>query len=312
MVQSFSDLRKQSKNIEQVQKTLKNSEGKKDYKDARFWKAALDKTGNGEAVIRFLPAPPNEDLSYVKLWSHFFNGPGGYYIENCPTTVGLDCPCCEDNGVHWKSGDAGMAFVRNRGSKRHLEYITNVLVVKDPANPENEGKVFLFKYGAKIHKKYMDAISPEFASDEPYLPYDLDGGANFKLRINRIKGGDGKSYASFDQSTFDARGPIKGTDAELEVIWRSQHSLSEFVNPETQFKTYDALATKLTKATSPAKGKSQNISQSFEPVAGTPTSLENTNSNSVEETDENILDTEKLDEVSIDDDVESLRNLIKD
>lgn len=311
MAKSFSDLRKQSKNIEQIQKTMKDSEGKKDFKDSRFWKAALDKAGNGEAVIRFLPAPPNEDLAYVKLWSHFFQGPGGYFIENCPTTIGLNCPCCEDNGVHWKSGDAGIELVRKRNSKRKLEYITNVLVVKDPANPENEGKVFLFKYGAKIQKKYMDAISPEFASDEPYLPYDIDAGANFKLRISRVKGGDGKSYASFDQSVFDSRGAIKGTDAELETIWKSEHSLSEFVNPETQFKAYDVLEGKLSKALSAGKGKSQSLSQSLETPVGS--TSDSTNSNSLDETvDDEVLETEKLEEVSIGDDVESLRSLIKD
>lgn len=310
MAKSFSDLRKQSKNIEQVQKTIKDSTTKKDFKDSRFWKAQCDKAGNGEALIRFLPAPPNEDLSYIKIWSHFFQSQGGWYTDNCPTTLGQNCPVCEDNGVHWKSGDAGIEFVRKRKSKRKLDYITNVFIIKDPANPENEGKVFLFKYGAKIHKKYMDAISPEFSSDEPFLPYDIDTGANFKLRISRVKGGDGQSYASFDQSSFDNRTAIKGTDVELEAIWKSEHSLSEFVNPETQFKSYDVLSAKLSKVLS-TSSKTQNISETLENNSGR-TTLAFTNNNILNAVDDESLDIGKLEETSIDDDVESLRKLIAD
>ena len=301
---SFSELRKQSSNIDKIAKQLKDSEGKKNYDDNRFWQAALDKAGNGQADIRFLPAPQGEDLSYVKYWSHGFKGAGGWFIENCPTTLGLPCPVCEDNGVHWNEGEEGQKFVRERKSKRKLNYITNVLVLKDPANPENEGKVFLFKYGQKIQQKYMDAITPPFAGDEAYLPYDLWEGANFKLRIAKVAG-----FANFDQSSFGNRAPVKGTDAELEAIWKSQYSLTEFVNPETKFKSYADLKKGLDRALGGHNGATlggKTIEESLQAIsAGRTTAAPKPAA--VEE-----IESEELETIDVSsDDVESLRDLIK-
>ena len=250
---SFSDLRKQSANIEKIAQNIKDKEGTKNYEDNRFWLAALDKAGNGMADIRFLPPPKDEDASYVRFYNHGFKAPGGWVFEKCPTTIGLDCPICEDNGRHWNSGDEGQKFVRKRGSSRRANYVTNVLVIKDPANPENEGKVFLFRYGVKIHKKYMDAITPPFESDKAYLPYDFWEGANFKLRIT--KEGD---FFNFDQSSFENQSPLNDSDKELEEIWKSQYSLFEFINPETQFNSYEEIQKNLDKK---LKSSSQRVNE---------------------------------------------------
>lgn len=300
---SFSELRKQSSNIDKIAKQLKDSEGKKNYDDNRFWKAALDKAGNGQADIRFLPAPQNEQLSYVKYFSHNFKGPGGWFIENCPTTLGLPCPVCEDNGVHWNEGEEGQKFVRTRQSKRKLHYVTNVLVLKDPANPENEGKVFLFTYGSKIHKKYADAISPPFAGDKAYLPYDLWTGANFRLRISKVAG-----YANFDQSSFENPSQVAGSDADLETIWKSEYALSEFVDPEKKFKPYADLKKRLDRALGSSTGSSlggKTIEESLQSISAGRTTQAPVVSETVD--DEEL---ERIDDVSSDD-IESLKDLIK-
>lgn len=304
MTKSFSELRQQSSNIDKIAKQLKDSEGKKNYDDNRFWKAALDKAGNGQADIRFLPAPQGEQLSYVKYFSHNFKGLGGWFIENCPTTLGLPCPVCEDNGVHWNEGEDGQKFVRTRQSKRKLHYVTNVLVLKDPANPENEGKVFLFTYGAKIHKKYADAISPPFAGDKAYLPYDLWAGANFRLRISKVAG-----FANFDQSSFESQGPVSGNDADLEAIWKSEYPLAEFVDPEKKFKPYADLKKRLDKALG-GQGQSdlggKTIEESLQSISAGRTVSAPVEKAVADDADEEL---ESIDISS--DDVESLRDLIK-
>jgi hypothetical protein len=272
MAKSFSELRSQTSNIEKVAKQLQDSEKKNFEVDTRFWKAALDKAGNGSAVIRFLDAPKDEDSVFVQYYEHFFKGPGGQsFVEMCPTSLGRDCPVCEDNGRHWKEGEAGEAFVRERKSSRQSHYITNVLVIEDPANPENEGKVFLFKYGVKLHQKIKDAIVPPFKGVEGYIPYDMYQGANFNLRITRVKGNgkDSKGYADFAQSNFDSnRGPIDGGDAVLEAIWNSQYSLKEFVDP-AKFKSYEDLAKKLDKVLTGTSSSARTIEQSLQQETAT-------------------------------------------
>ena len=301
---SFSELRSQSSNVAAIAKQLVDKNTKKSYDDNRFWQAALDKAGNGQALIRFLPAPKDESDSYVQFWSHGFKGPGGWFIENCPTTLGLQCPVCEDNGLHWNQGEEGQKFVRERGSKRKLNYITNVLVIKDPANPENEGKVFLFKYGQKIQQKYDDAIVPPFEGDEAYLPYDLWTGANFKLRIVKKDG-----YANFDQSTFEGRSPVTGSDEALEAIWKSEFSLKEFIDPEKKFKQYNELAKQLARALGASAGNlgGKTIEESLQAISGK--TIEVSAPKAVEEVNKEEL--ESIDVSASSDDIESLRNLIK-
>lgn len=238
-VNSFSQLRKSSSNFEQLQKKLKDGSGKKDYSDNRFWRATQDKAGNASAVIRFLPAPKGEELPFIKLYSYSFQGPTGqWFIENCPTTIhgtesGIS-PVMDANNALWNSKvPENIEIARQR--KRRLSYIANVYVVSDPANPDNEGKVFLFKFGAKIMDKLNSVMTPEFEDETPINPFDFWEGANFKLKIVKKDG-----YANYDKSTFDKVGPLLKDDEELEAIWNGEYRLGEFLDP-SQFKSYDEL-----------------------------------------------------------------------
>jgi len=238
---SFANLKKQSKLGSLTAKLVKevekmNSNGASG--DDRLWKLDVDKSGNGYAVIRFLPAPENEDLPFVKLYSHAFQGPGGWYIENSLTTLGQKDPVSEYNSQLWNNGtDAGKELARKQ--KRKLTYISNIYVVKDPANPENEGKTFLFKYGKKIFDKLTAAMQPEFEDEEAIDPFDFWQGANFKLKAKNVAG-----YRNYDSSEFAAVSPLLDDDDAMESIWKKELSLSEFVAP-TQFKTYDELKVRL-------------------------------------------------------------------
>jgi hypothetical protein len=237
----FSDLKKQSKLgsltaklVKEVEK-MNNSESSS---DERFWKLSVDKSNNGYAVIRFLPAPDGEDLPFAKVYSHAFQGPGGWLIDQCLTTVNQKCPVCEHNSALWNNGtDAGKEVARKQ--KRKLTYISNVYVVKDPANPENEGKVFLFKYGKKIFDKIMEAMQPEYEDETPINAFDFWQGANFKLKAKSVAG-----YRNYDSSEFASVSPLLDDDDAMEAIWKKQYSLAEFVAAD-QFKTYDELKRRL-------------------------------------------------------------------
>ena len=206
--------------------------------DDRLWKLDVDKGGNGYAIIRFLPAPNGEDLPFVKLYSHAFQGPGGWYIENSLTTLGQKDPVSEYNTELWNNGtDAGKETARKQ--KRKLTYISNIYVVKDPANPENEGKVFLFKYGKKIFDKLTAAMQPEFEDEEAIDPFDFWQGANFKLKAKNVAG-----FRNYDSSEFAAVSPLLDDDDALEGLWKKQFSLAEIVAAD-QFKTYDELKKRL-------------------------------------------------------------------
>ena len=234
---SFANLKKQSKLGSLTEKLVKEVEKMNTSagsSDERVWKLECDKSGNGYAVIRFLPAPEGEDLPFVKLYSHAFQGPGGWYIENSLTTLGQKDPISEYNSELWNNGtDAGKEIARKQ--KRKLTYISNIYVVKDPANPENEGKVFLFKYGKKIFDKLTAAMQPEFEDEEAIDPFDFWKGANFKLKAKNVAG-----YRNYDSSEFANSSALLDDDEELEAIWKRQYSLAELVAPD-QFKTYDEL-----------------------------------------------------------------------
>jgi hypothetical protein len=238
---SFADLKKQSslgsltqKLVKEVEKMSTTSSGA----DERLWKPEMDKTGNGFAVIRFLPAPEGEDLPWAKLYTHAFQGPGGWYIENSLTTTGGKDPVSEYNRELWNSGvDADKETVRKQ--KRKLSYYSNIYVVKDPTNPQNEGKVFLFKYGKKIFDKIMEAMQPEFEDETPINPFDFWQGANFKLKIVKKDG-----YWNYDKSEFDRIAPLLDDDDALEALWKKQYSLTAVTAPD-QFKTYEQLEARL-------------------------------------------------------------------
>lgn len=238
----FSDLKKKSRtSIDQLVKRLEEDTNKKDYKDDRFWRPELDKSKNGFAIIRFLMAVESEDIPWVKLYSHAFQGPGGWYIENSLTTPPLNQkdPVSEMNTMLWNSGtDSDKDLARQR--KRKLNYISNIYVVSDPANPQNEGKVFLFKYGSKIFEKIQEAMQPEFKDEQPVDPFNFWNGANFKLKIRQVGG-----YVNYDKSEFDSPSPLlNGDDEKLEKIWKSQYPLKPFVDP-SNFKSYDELKQRL-------------------------------------------------------------------
>tara|TARA_B100000530_G_scaffold48486_1_gene26987 strand:+ start:1053 stop:1922 length:870 start_codon:yes stop_codon:yes gene_type:complete len=274
---SFASLKKQSslgsltaKLVKEVEKTNSVNKG-----DERLWKPEVDKAGNGYAVIRFLPAPDGEDLPWVKMYSHAFQGPGGWYIENSLTTLNQKDPCSEFNTSLWNSGvESDKQIARNQ--KRKLAFYSNIYVVKDPSNPENEGKVFLYKFGKKIFDKIMGAMQPEFEDETPLNPFDFWQGADFKVKIKKVAG-----YWNYDSSEFAAAAPLLKDDDALEQLWKKEYSLSEIVAAD-QFKTYDELKKRLesvlrlnqTTATSPVldeEAELEDLSEGRSPVANTPT-----------------------------------------
>ena len=208
--------------------------------DERLWKPELDKSGNGYAVIRFLPAPDGEDMPWAKIWSHSFKGPGGqWYIENSLTTIGKDDPVGEMNRELWNSGrESDKATARTQ--KRKLSYYSNIYVVSDPAHPENEGRVFLYRYGKKIFDKLVEAMQPAFADETPLDPFNLWKGADFKVKIRKVDG-----YWNYDKSEFAAPATLaKLDDDELEKIWKQSYSLAEF-EAAKNFKSYEQLKARL-------------------------------------------------------------------
>lgn len=237
----FSKLKKSSHNslerLTQEVSKLTTPEGGGGADD-RFWKPDVDKSGNGYAVIRFLPAPGEEDVPFVRIWDHGFQGTGGWYIEKSLTTLGQKDPVSEYNSELWNSGiESNKEQVRKQ--KRRLAFISNIYVIKDQAHPENEGKVFLYQYGKKIFDKLNGAMHPEFQDEQPINPFDLWSGANFKLKIRNVEG-----YRNYDSSAFDTPGPLFNDDDKLESIWKAESSLQEFIDPNN-FKSYEELKTKL-------------------------------------------------------------------
>jgi hypothetical protein len=239
---SFSNLKKQSSLGNLTQRLVKEVEKQNNTGggggDDRLWKPEMDKSGTGYAVIRFLPAVDGEDLPWVKLFSHAFQGPGGWFIENSLTTIGGKDPVSELNRELWNSGnDKDKETVRTQ--KRKLSFYSNIYVVKDPANPQNEGKVFLYKFGKKIFDKIMDVMQPEFDDETPINPFDFWSGANFKLKLQKKDG-----YWNYDKSEFDTPSALLDDDEALEAIWKKQYSLAALVAPD-QFKTYEELKKRL-------------------------------------------------------------------
>jgi len=212
---------------------------KKSYVDERLWKPQMDKTGNGYAVLRFLPAVEGEDLPWAKVWNHAFQGPTGqWYIENSLTTIGQNDPVSEMNSAYWNSGVESDKEIA-RKQKRKLQYFANILVIKDSANPQNEGKVMLYRFGKKIFDKCMEAMQPAFEDENPVNPFDFWEGADFKLKIRKVDG-----YWNYDKSEFDKPSPIFKNDDEIEAVWKKQYPLAEF-SAESNFKSYDELKKRL-------------------------------------------------------------------
>jgi len=249
---SFANLKRESGNLDKLTKAIEalNTTSEGSSSKENFWKPEIDKAGNGYAVIRFLPAPPSEEdgLPWVKLFNHGFQGPGGWLIDNCLTTKNEKCPVCEHNSTLWNSGiEANKEVARKQ--KRKLSYIANVYIVEDSKHPENEGKVFLFKFGKKIFDKISEAMNPQFEDEKAVNPFDLWKGANFKLKIRKVEG-----YQNYDKSEFETAAPLLDNDDELEKVWKSEYSLKEYLS-DGEFKSYDELKDRLTKVLGEAKPK---------------------------------------------------------
>ena len=232
---SFKEMKKnRMSNLENLSKQVEKLAEKPSYEDERIWKLERDKTGNGYAVIRFLPAPPEEDVPWGRVWTHGFKGPGGWYIENSLTTLGKDDPVSKANTALWNSGiDSDKNIARER--RRKLNYYSNIYVVEDSLNSENEGKVFLFRYGKKIFEKITGVMNPEFQDETPINPFDLWEGANFKIKMRQVDG-----FPNYDKSEFTDICPLAEDEKKLEEVWKSQYSLSEIVD-EKNFKNYAEL-----------------------------------------------------------------------
>ena len=241
---SFAALKKNRSDFSRLANELEKTsspQSNSSSQDDRIWKPTIDKTGNSYAVIRFLPPSDGEELPWVRIFNHGFKGPGGWLIDNCPTTVNKPCPVCESNTELWGTGSQdNQNLARDR--KRKLKHMSNIYVIKDPGNPDNEGKVFLYSYGKKIFDKLNDLMRPQFEDETPVNPFDFWGGANFKLKYRTVDG-----YGNYDKSEFDSPGALSDDDDKMEAIYKQCHSLEEFVNPETAFKTYDQIKDRLDK-----------------------------------------------------------------
>jgi hypothetical protein len=245
---NFESLKRNRSSLEKLTKaieaTTQSTTESGSREDTRLWQPTVDKAGNGMAIIRFLPAPAvdGEDaLPWVRVFSHGFQGPGGWYIENSLTTLNQKDPVSEYNSTLWNSGiEANKEIARKQ--KRRLNYVANVYVVSDPSNPENEGQIRIYKFGKKIFDKITEAMNPEFADETPVNPFDMWEGANFKLKIRNVEG-----YRNYDKSEFaDKSALLDGDDAKLETLWKQEHSLKEFLDPK-HFKPYEVLKARLDK-----------------------------------------------------------------
>jgi hypothetical protein len=238
----FAALKKnRSKSLDKLNSQLEKISQKSysDPNEGKFWKPTRDDAGNGFAIIRFLPAPGEEEMPFIRIWDHGFQGPTGlWYIENSLTTINQDDPVSEYNGKLWNSGlESDKEIARKQ--KRRLKYVSNIYVIKDGAHPENEGKVFLFSYGKKIFDKLNDLMNPEFPDEQPVNPFDLWEGANFRLKIRQYEG-----YPNYDKSEFEDAAPLFDDDEKLEEVWKQEHYLQELIDAKN-FKSYAELKAKL-------------------------------------------------------------------
>ena len=265
---NFQDLLSKAENL--------NKSETKSGPDERLWKPEVDKAGNGYAVIRFLPAPNEEDLPWAQVWSHAFQGPGGWYIENSLTTLGKKDPVSDLNRELWNAGAEGSPQRdQARKQKRKLNYYSNIYVVKDSANPANEGRVFLYRYGKKIFDKIMESMQPAFEDETPVNPFDFWKGADFKLKITRVAG-----FWNYDKSEFAEASTLGGfNDKELEALWNEEYSLAAFT-ADDQFKSYEDLKFRLESTlkgnyTKPVDAETfgEEVESTPAPVASAPASV---------------------------------------
>jgi len=286
----FETLKTSSSNFDKLTKALEKNLSPEDqanknkYDDDRFWKPEMDKTGNGYAVIRFLPASEGEEMPWQRVWSHAFQDKGGWYIENSLTTMGQKDPVSEENTRLWNTGlDSDKEIARKR--KRKLSYYSNILVVSDPKHPENEGKVFLYKFGKKIFDKITEAMQPAFEDETPINPFDFWKGANFKLKLRKVDG-----YWNYDKSEFEGVSQVAESDEAIKSIWSKQHALLPFVDA-SNFKTYDELKEKLNRVIAGAPRSTETVDAVDLPPQQTTVSVPSVKSQSSEPTLDDDDDT---------------------
>lgn len=305
-----SDLSRLTKEIEKINSPQTSNEREE---DTRFWKLERDKSGNGAAIIRFLPTAEvdGDELPWARYWDHGFKGPTGkWYIEKSLTTFGSNAkdPAAEYNKMLWSQSDDDNSWQRKqvRAQKRRLHYISNILVVSDPKHPENEGKVFLFKFGKKIFEKITLAMNPEFEGDASVNPFDMWNGANFKIRIRTVEG-----YPNYDQSVWDNPSPVSTDDKVIERIWKSEYSLKEFTDPKN-FKTYDELKKRLDEVL----GTSSHVNDQITDAVTTPKSVKESFDRNLSKTKAESEDVfkgaSKRQSVEEDDDLEYFKSLADD
>jgi hypothetical protein len=165
----------------------------------------------------------------------------------------LPCPVCEKNKEYWSSGQEALKKVASE-HKRQLKYISNIYIVSDSGNPDNNGKVMLYKYGAKIFKKIQSAMSPEFPEDPSFDPFDFWTGANFVVK----KTGMGRD-SNYDQSAFQSQGQLFDDDSKIEEVWKKEHSLKAFLDPSI-FTSYEIIQKRLDRVTGNSTQTSQKES----------------------------------------------------
>lgn len=283
MSTSFSALKKSAAtSVAKLAEEAAKLSTKKDYNDPRFWTPTVGPDKNGSAIIRFLPAPKGEDIPWVRFWEHSFKGPGGWYIEKSLTTFGKADPVSEANTILWDSGlEANKKIASDR--KRKLSYISWIQVINDPKKPENNGKIFLFKYGKKIHDKIVEKMNP-IDGDDPVNVFDFWSGANFRLKIK-----DQGGFRNYDSSVFDGPSVLDNDDKKLEQIWTQMTPLGEFLDPKN-FKSYDELKARFNKVV----GMSQTAQVSAAPTAAAPSAGKSVAAE--EDDDTPPFDTDETDE----------------
>lgn len=288
---SIQTLKKQS-SVDKLKKAIEQSQAANGQKfsgeDNRYWQPEVDKAGNGYAIIRFLDTPEidGEDaLPWIQLWTHGFKGPGGWYIENSLTTLGKPDPVSEYNTQLWNSGVESNKKLAS-AQKRKLNYISNVLIISDPKHPENEGKVFLFKYGKKIFDKIKEKFEPQFEDETPLYPFDMWKGANFKLKIRQVDG-----FRNYDKSEFEDPSQVAKNDDAITIIWKSEYSLKDILKEEN-FKSYDALKKRLDKVL--GNTEAQPVKSITNVVNNIPTSKSTVTAESVDDDDGDVAFFENL------------------
>lgn len=255
MSNSLQEMRSKSEELfEQFRKQEEDKKKKREV-DARFWTPTIKPDGTAEAIIRFLPSPKGENSPKVEFWTYSFEGPYGWYIEKSLASLkqeGLYDPMAEYNNKLWKQGEAGQQQARKQ--KRMLHYVSNILVIDDPEKPENNGKVFLYRYGSKIYdNKIKPLMFPTKTSGEkPVNPFSFWDGYNFNLVVK--KQGEFNNY----DSSYFARSPsaVADNDDGIQAIWDKEYPLFEFIDPKN-YKTREQLQKQIDKVFGLSNGEKQ-------------------------------------------------------